>query len=87
MDALRVLTHPVEDDVLFGGGVFLPKVSCDSEADDRVAALRTAALRTAADAVSVSAVVMRELSMGGNVPSAGFLYKGSFRPACCASMR
>lgn len=42
MDALRVFTHPVEDAVFFGGGVFLLKVSCDSEADDRVAAVRTA---------------------------------------------
>ena len=30
---------------------------------------------------------MKELCMGGNVPSVGFLYKGSFRPACCASVR
>ena len=62
--------HPVEDAVLFGGGVFLLKVLCDSEADDRVAAVRAAA-----DAVGHCAVAMRELSIGGNVPSAVFLQR------------
>ncbi len=70
MVAFRALTPPVEDAALFGVGVFLPQASCDSEANDRVAAVRTAG-----DAVGHCAVAMRELSTGGNVPSAVFLQR------------
>ncbi len=77
----------MEDAALFGVGVFLLQASCDSEANDRVAAVRTAG-----DAVGDGAVAMRQLSMGGlyirlrlvhlrgNVPSAVF-YKVILRPA------
>lgn len=53
MDALRALTRPVEDAVLFGAAGFLLQVSCDPEADDRVAAIRAAA-----DAVGDCAVAI-----------------------------
>ena len=60
MAAFRALTPPVEDAALFGVGVFLLQASCDSEANDRVAAVQTAG-----DAVGDGAVAMRQLSMGG----------------------